>query len=40
MKLDAATMKNLLFETSWINDKGLHFINPPDFIKAVRLGGI
>lgn len=38
--LDADTMKNLLFETSWINDKGLHFINPPDFIKAVSSGEI
>ncbi|HOV28180.1 MAG TPA: hypothetical protein PK566_17725 [Pseudobacteroides sp.] len=39
-ELDADTMKNLLSETSWINDKGLHFINPPEFIKAVRSGGI
>lgn len=35
-KLDPDTMKKLLFETSWVNDKGLHFINPPDFIEAVR----
>ena len=39
-KLDPDTMKNLLFETSWINDEGLHFINPPDFIKAVGSVGI
>lgn len=35
--LDADTMRNLLFETSWINGDGLHFIDPPEFIRAVQL---
>ena len=35
-KLDGETMKSLLFQTSWVNEQGLHFINPPAFIKAVR----
>lgn len=34
--LDGKTMKNLLFQTSWVNVDGLHFINPPAFINAVR----
>ena len=35
-KLDGETMKNLLFQSSWVNEDGLHFINPPTFIDAVR----
>lgn len=35
-ELDGETMKNLLFESSWVNDEGLHFINPPAFIEAVQ----
>ena len=27
-ELDSETMKSLLFESSWVNDEGLHFINP------------
>ena len=35
-ELSGETMKSLLFQTSWVNEKGLHFINPPAFIEAVR----
>lgn len=35
-ELDGETMKSLLFESSWVNDEGLHFINPPAFIEAVQ----
>lgn len=35
-ELDGETMKDLLFQSSWVNEEGLHFINPPAFIEAVR----
>lgn len=35
-KLEPKTMKNLLFKSSWVNEYGLHFINPPAFIDAVQ----
>ena len=35
-KLDPATMKELLFQSSWLNKEGVPFINPPAFIEAVR----
>jgi len=35
-ELDYKTMKELLFQSSWVNENGLHFINPPEFIEAVK----
>lgn len=34
-ELDGETMKSLLFQTSWVNEEGLHFINPTAYIEAV-----
>lgn len=35
-QLDPETMKSLLFQSSWVNEYGIHFINPPAFIDAVQ----
>ena len=34
--LDAQTMKDLLFESAWVNGRGCHMIDPPAFIELVR----
>ena len=34
--LDAQTMKDLLFESAWVNGDGCHMIDPPAFIEMVR----
>ena len=34
--LSGEQMKTLLFESAWINENGLHFVDPPAFIAAVR----
>ena len=34
--LDAQTMKDLLFASSWVNEDGCHMIDPPAFIELVR----
>lgn len=34
--LDAQTMRDLLFQSAWVNEKGCHMIDPPAFIELVR----
>lgn len=34
--LDAQTMKELLFQSAWVNKSGCHMIDPTAFIEAVR----
>lgn len=35
--LDGKTMKELLYTTSWVNDQGMHFLDPITFIEAVKV---
>lgn len=35
-ELDSETIKNLLYESCWINDYGNYMINPVEFIKLVK----